>query len=245
MTKSKSNLTAFIFARGGSKGIKDKNIIDFNGIPLIARTINQAKGVKRINRVVVSTDSERIAKIAKSFGAEVPFLRPKYLSIDNCSELLAWKHSIKYFLKYFGNLPDPFISLPTTSPLRNVNDINKCINLYLKSNIDGVVTITDAKKNPEFNIIKISKNKNVKIAIQPKTSPINRQKASKYFEITTVAYVFNPKYILDDNSLMAGNIKGVYIPQERSIDIDNITDLKIARILHSELYEKNFKKNKI
>ena len=66
---TKSNLTAFIFARGGSKGIKDKNIVDFNGIPLIAKTINQAKGVKRINRVIVSTDSDKIAKIAKSFGA--------------------------------------------------------------------------------------------------------------------------------------------------------------------------------
>ena len=91
------NVICFIFARGGSKSVKNKNIINFNNKPLIANAILQAKRIRLINKVLVSTDSSKIAKIAKKYGAIIPFIRPKKLATDFSPEYLSWKHAIKKF----------------------------------------------------------------------------------------------------------------------------------------------------
>ena len=95
---------AIICARSGSKGIKNKNILKINDIPLIGHSIKTAKSIKRISKVIVSTDSYKIAKIAINYGAEVPFLRPKNLSLDDSKEIDAWKHAINFFKKKNLNL---------------------------------------------------------------------------------------------------------------------------------------------
>ena len=114
------NIIGIIFARGGSKGIPGKNIINFGGKPLIAWSIEQTKSIKEINRCIVSTDSEEIAKVAKEFGAEVPFMRPKELAHDDSSEWLAWQHALKSLIKLDGFIPKVMVSIPTTSPLRKI-----------------------------------------------------------------------------------------------------------------------------
>ena len=111
-------IPAFIFARGGSKGLPNKNIRDFCGKPLIAWSIEQALNVKEISQVIVSTDSQEIAQIAKDFGAEVPFLRPSELAADDSSEILSWQHALNFVNLTTGNYPELFVSIPTTSPLR-------------------------------------------------------------------------------------------------------------------------------
>lgn len=116
---------AFIFARGGSKGIKDKNIKLFNKKPLIYYSINLAKKIKEIKKVFVSSDSKKILKIAKKFGANT-ILRPKELSRDHSSEIDAWKHAVRH-LKKKGEKFDNFISLPCTSPLRKEIDIKTAL----------------------------------------------------------------------------------------------------------------------
>ena len=116
---------AFIFARGGSKGLKNKNIKLFNGKPLIYYSINLAKKNKKIKKIFVSSDDKKILKISRKYGAEI-ILRPKSLSRDNSLELNAWKHAINY-LKEKGENFDNFISLPCTSPLRNSKDINSAL----------------------------------------------------------------------------------------------------------------------
>ena len=126
------SIIAFIFARGGSKGLPDKNIKILNGKPLIAWSIEHAKSVKRVDRVIVSTDSEEIARIAREYGAEVPFMRPAALATDNSPEWLSWQHSLKYLKNTDGCLPDLMLSIPTTAPLRNVKDIDKVIDEYKK-----------------------------------------------------------------------------------------------------------------
>ena len=115
------NNIAFIFARGGSKGIKNKNIIDFGDKPLIAHTIDMAKKSRLFKDIVVSTDSEMIRNISLSYGATVPFMRPNDLATDESSEILSWKHAISNYDKTI----DTFVSLPCTSPLRCYKTINK------------------------------------------------------------------------------------------------------------------------
>ena len=121
------SVVAFIFARGGSKGLPGKNIRLFNGKPLIAWSIEQALSVKKIDKVYVSTDSKEIAKIATSYGAEVPFLRPAEFSLDNSSEWSAWRHALNFMNEKFGNLPNLMVSIPSTAPLRLAIDIENCI----------------------------------------------------------------------------------------------------------------------
>ncbi len=130
------NIIALICARGGSKGVPNKNIKVLGGKPLIVRSINQVKEIKEVNKVIVSTDSKEIADIAVSAGAEVPFMRPKELAKDNAPEWLVWRHALENIKKLNGNYPDILIIVPVTSPLRTANDIKNCLIEYVASIID-------------------------------------------------------------------------------------------------------------
>ena len=121
------SICAFIFARSGSKRIPQKNIKLLAGKPLIAWSIKACLSISAIERVIVSTDSIKVANIAKYYGAEVPFIRPKHLSKDNSNELSAWKHAITYLQNKENYYPKYILSVPTTSPLRDSKDIKKCI----------------------------------------------------------------------------------------------------------------------
>ena len=231
MSKQQKNIIAIIFARGGSKGLKNKNLKHFCGKPLIAWAIEQAYSVKYVNRVIVSTDSKRIAKIAKNYNAEVPFLRPKNLATDKSPELYSWQHALKFLKKSEGSLPEVMVSIPTTSPLREVVDIEKSIRLYLKSKVDAVITITKSKKNPNFNMVKLSSNGLVSLYERDNLKVYNRQDVTSIFDVTTVSYVVRPKFILKTKHLFSGKIKAIEIPYERSVDIDNLIDFQIAEFL--------------
>ena len=123
---------ALICARGGSKGLPGKNIKSLGGVPLIGRSIQIAKQVNRIDRVIVSTDSEIIANIAREYGAEVPFMRPTELAKDTSSEWPVWQHALGYLERSDPKRLDGIISLPTTAPLRDVLDVENCIDEYEK-----------------------------------------------------------------------------------------------------------------
>jgi CMP-N-acetylneuraminic acid synthetase len=222
------NIVAFIFARGGSKGLPGKNIKIFSGKPLIAWSIEQAKQVQAIDRVIVSTDSEDIAKIAKDYGAEVPFLRPKDLSEDDSPEWKAWRHALSFLLETEGQMPDIMLSIPATAPLRRVVDIEECLSLYQKGDTDVVITATDSHRNPYFNMVKDTEDGNVDLIIRPKEKLYRRQDAPIVYDMTTVAYVMNPQFIMHNESIFDGRTKAVKVPLETSIDIDNIFDFKMA-----------------
>lgn len=219
---------AFIFARGGSKGLPGKNIKIFSGKPLIAWSIEQAKKLSSIDRVIVSTDCSEIARVAKEYGAEVPFLRPDNISEDDSPEWMAWRHALSFLLEKEGKMPDIMLSIPTTAPLRRVVDIENCLNLYKKGGVDVVITTTDAHRSPYFNMVKKSHDGNVELVIKPKDKLYRRQDAPLVYDMTTVAYVMDPEFIMHNESIFDGRIKAVNVPLETSIDIDNIYDFKMA-----------------
>ena len=228
------NTYAFIFARGGSKGIKDKNIKNFCGKPLIAWSIEMIKSLNSIKKLIVSTDSKKIASIAKSYGAEVPFIRPKYLAKDNSSEWMAWRHALKFIKKKEGILPDAMLSVPTTAPLRRIEDLKKCIALYYKKKPDAVITITEARRNPWFNMVAKDKNNNFHLVNKSNNKIFNRQQANNVYDMTTVAYVMKPEFVLKKDSIFCGTVKSIEIPASRSIDIDSQFDFNLAEILFKE-----------
>ena len=222
---------AFIFARGGSKGLPNKNIKIMNGKPLIAWSILAAIENERIGRVIVSTDSDEIAEIAKSYGAEVPFMRPQKLAQDSSPEILSWRHGLEYYVNSHKRLPYGFVSLPTTAPLRSQDDINQCLDLYESKDLDGVITITEAARNPYFNMVSYANYGLLNLVIPSSGKPSRRQDSKEVWDVTTVAYVMNPKFIIAEDYIFSGRIGGVVIPRERAIDIDTAFDFEIAEYL--------------
>jgi CMP-N-acetylneuraminic acid synthetase len=228
------NIVALICARGGSKGIPNKNIKLFGGKPLIVRSINQAKELKEINRVIVSTDSKEIANIAIDAGAEVPFIRPLKLGEDNVPEWLVWRHALESIKKKGDNFPDILIVIPVTAPLRIVDDLKNCLIEYQKGDADIIITVTDCHRNPYFNMVKINEEGVASLVIPPEKNITRRQEAPDIYDVTTVAYVTTPKFILEKDNIFSGKVRHVHVPIERALDIDTPLDLKIAELLLSK-----------
>lgn len=221
-------IVALICARGNSLGLKNKNLLKFKKTTLLGNSIRQAFRSKYIQRVVVSTNNEKIMKEAKKNNAEVPFIRPKKLSEKNSPEIDVWRHAIK-FLNNKKDI-DFIVSVPTTAPLRKVADIDKCITKAIRNKLDIVFTGTTSSKNPFFNIVKF-KNKKLYLASKSNKKIFRRQDAPKCFDLTTACYVFKPEYIMRVKNLFSGKTGIVIIPKERATDIDDIIDYKIARFL--------------
>ena len=228
------NIVALICARGGSKGIPNKNIKLFGGKPLIVRSINQAKELKEINRVIVSTDSKEIANIAIDAGAEVPFIRPLKLGEDNVPEWLVWRHALESIKKKGDNFPDILIVIPVTAPLRIVDDLKNCLIEYQKGDADIIITVTDCHRNPYFNMVKINEEGVASLVIPPEKNITRRQEAPDIYDVTTVAYVTTPKFILEKDNIFSGKVRHVHVPIERALDIDTPYDLRVAELLLSK-----------
>lgn len=226
---SKKKNIAFIFARGGSKGIKDKNIYLLNNKPLISYTIETAIASELFDDIIISTDSKKIALIAESYGIEVNNLRPSELASDESPEILSWKYEIKRYQE--KNSFDNFYCLPCTSPLRSVEDIINMGKFFNKNKYDLVLGITESSKSPLFNMVEKRSDGSLKKIIDRGQNITRRQDSKTYFDITTVCYISSPKYIIETTSIFDGNIGGFSIPRERSLDIDSPYDMDIANYL--------------
>lgn len=225
------NTVAFIFARGGSKGLLGKNIRLLGGKPLIAWSIEHALAVKRIERVIVSTDSEKIATVAREYGGEVPFIRPATLAQDDSPEWLAWRHALDYLRETTGALPHAMVSVPATAPLRLPQDIEECLDEYEKSDADMVITVTDAHRSPYFNMVKTNADGTVGLVNPPRSAIAHRQEVPLVYDMATVCYVANPMFVMNHENIFEGRVRAVRVPTERAIDIDTLLDFQIAESL--------------
>jgi len=219
---------AFVFARGGSKGIPRKNLQLLAGKPLLAWSIEMGQSLAEVERVFVSTEDPEITETALSFGAEV-LTRPAELAQDTSPEWLAWQHAIKVVEKKFGRF-ERFLSLPATAPLRNQQDIECCLN-RLDKETDVVITMTPATRSPWFNMVCQEPKGDLRLLVEGNYT--RRQDAPIGYDVTTLAYVLRPEFILEKQRLWDGRVKGVEIPPERALDIDTPLDLEIARFLQT------------
>jgi len=225
------NIIGCIFARGGSKGIPRKNIRPLAGKPLIAYAIETAKQSRYIRRVIVSTDDPEIAGIAIEWGAEVPFIRPPKLAGDKAPEWLAWRHAIEEIRKESGEMPDVFVSIPPTSPLRSVSDIDRCISELLESDADIIITVKQADRSPYFNMVTLNEEGYARVVIQQDKTISRRQDAPVVYDMTTVAYAARPGFVMRASGIFQGRVKAVEIPPERAVDIDTELDFRFAEFL--------------
>ncbi len=221
----------FVFARGGSKGVPRKNIRPLAGKPLIAHSIEAAKASRYIERVVVSTDDSEIARIARQYGAETPFLRPAELAGDRSAEMLSWRHAIGA-LREMGIEVGTFVSVPAPSPLRTPGDIDSCIEAL--DGADLVITVSPARHHPRFSMVALDEHDFASLLDQGGARCANRQEAPPAFDMTGVAFVARPDFIMRAENLFAGRVKAVRIPEERAFDIDSELDFELADYLASK-----------
>ena len=226
------NIVALICARGGSKGLPGKNIRPLAGVPLIAWSIRQAQAVPRISRVIVSTDSEEIAAVARKAGAEVPFMRPVELAQDNSPERSVWRHALEYLKANEGAYPDVLLVVPATAPLRLPEDLERCLDEFVQGDVDTVITVAEPHRNPYFNMVKARADGGVELVIPPVDGILTRrQDAPDVYDMTTVAYVTAPDFVMRADTIFAGRVRAVRIPVERAVDIDTLMDFRVAECL--------------
>jgi CMP-N-acetylneuraminic acid synthetase len=225
---------AFVFARGGSKGIPRKNLQTVGGRSLIERSIDCGLSCPSISQVYVSTDSEEIADVAKRAGAIVPELRPTYLAQDDSPELEAWKHAVSWLTDETGQPEfDVFVSLPPTAPLRTPDVVERCI-AALDDECDMVVTGSVAVRHPAFNMVQIDAAGYAHL-LQPGLAEVTRrQAAAQAFDLSTVAYVTRPQHVIAMPAVVYGRLRLVVVDRKTAIDIDDDLDLILARALIEE-----------
>jgi len=225
-----------ICARGGSKGVKNKNIRPLLGKPLIAHTILQAKAWKRADRIVVSTDSPEIAAVAKDFGAEVPFMRPAELATDTADKLPVIRHACREAERIFQEKFDLIVDLDVTSPLRTVKDLENCYDLFIEKKPDTLFSVVRSHKNPYFNMVEVDKEGTAHLCKSLPQEVHRRQDAPVVYAMNASIYFFKRDFLLDDRapSLFAGKAIAYEMNELSSTDIDREVDFKFVEFLVKE-----------
>tara|TARA_R110002126_G_C10488035_1_gene502898 strand:+ start:10584 stop:11285 length:702 start_codon:yes stop_codon:yes gene_type:complete len=220
-----------ICARGGSKGVKNKNIRELHGKPLIAYTIEQAKAANIFEHIVVSTDSDAIAETAIKYGAEVFFKREPEMASDTAGKLQVINNAFVKSEAHYNQQFDYLVDLDATSPLREATDITNSLDKLLQGDFDNVITAAPSRRSPYFNMVELNNSGMVELSKTLKSNVVRRQDAPETFDMNASIYVWHRSAILN-NSAVISSKTGLYImPEERSIDIDSELDFIIVSFL--------------
>lgn len=224
----KSRILAIIPARSGSKGLKDKNIKILNGKPLIAYTIEATMKSEIFNDIVVSTDSQKYADIAVNCGASVPFIRSKNLSMDNSSTNDVIEETLNK-LKRLGKEYDNFMLLQPTSPLRDESDIIGAFDLFTQKDANSVVSMCECEHSPVLS--RQLEDGNCLDGFLSNLNKSRRQDLGTYYRLNGAIYISKVDYFFKYRDLYKENSYAYIMDKEKSIDIDDIFDFKLAEFL--------------
>ncbi|MCX6050944.1 MAG: acylneuraminate cytidylyltransferase family protein [Campylobacterales bacterium] len=224
-----------ICARGGSKGVKNKNIRVINSKPLIAYTIEQAKESKLFEHIVVSTDSDAIADISKQYGAEVFFKRDAKMASDTAGKLEVIRDAFIRSEEYYNEKFDYLIDLDATAPLRDVQDIINSFEQFLDADNDNLITAMPSRRSPYFNLIEQDKDGKIFVSKSLNETILRRQDSPKTYDMNASIYIWKRDTIRNNYSTVFLENTGLYImPEERSIDIDSELDFKFVEFIMRE-----------
>lgn len=224
----KKNL-AIIPARSGSKGLKDKNIKELNGKPLIAYTIEAAVKSNMFDEIMVSTDSEKYAKIAQEFGAEVPFLRSDELSTDSASPWNAVKEVLEKY-QIIGKQFDTIALLQPTSPLRSERDIIDAYEKMKEKDANAIISVCETDHSPLWTNI-LPEDGSFEKFLSTELMSLPRQKLPVYYRINGAIYIVKTKHLYNTDYIYENNTFATIMPKSRSIDIDDEIDFIFAETL--------------
>lgn len=232
-TISHKKILGIITARGGSKGIPGKNIKELAGKPLIAYTIEAAQASGVFDRLILSTDDEKIAEIARAYGCEVPFMRPEELAQDTTSHLAVLQHAVAWLHDNEGYEADYIMILQPTSPLRTDTHIKEAVLLFEKSNADSLVSVCEAPKHyhPHWQFIMDHTNNLTIFTGEPFSQIVRRrQDLSPTYIRNGAIYLFKKELLFHaiNPSFFGDHVVAYIMKPEESINIDSIEDWKKA-----------------
>ncbi|MFJ8257662.1 cytidylyltransferase domain-containing protein [Peribacillus asahii] len=213
---------AVIPARGGSKGVLRKNIRNLFRKPLLAWTIEAGKQSKYIDRLIVSSEDSEIIEVAKTFGADVPFIRPKHLAQDQTPGIDPVIHALKELPDY-----DYVVLLQPTSPLRLVEDIDGCIEQLLNTGAPACVSVTEPEKSPYWMYM-LQEGGLMQPLISQKEVAVRRQDLPSVYALNGAVYVARSEWLYETKSFLTEETVAFIMPKSRSYDIDTEEDFLLC-----------------
>lgn len=236
------NIVAVIPAKGFSRGLPSKNIKKLLGKPLIYYSIKAALKSKLIDRVIVSTDSEKIIKIVKSYGAEAPFKRPAELATNTAHTPPVIQHALKFLEEKENFHSDIVVTLQPTSPLRKEGAIDEMIRMLVKGKYESVISVVDVGGYHPWWMSKMEKNKLVPfLELGNGADPYNleRQQLPKVLKQNGSIYVTKTEALFEKNNIIIKENCGAYLMDEaHSLDIDNYVDFLLMGIIMKKIIKK-------
>lgn len=229
-------ILAIIPARGGSKTLPNKNIRDFNGKPLISWSISPSLNSKLIDRTIVSTDSPRIAEVAKRYGDIVPFLRPAHLAEDNSSSVGVVEHAVQFHQEQ-GQTFDYVLLLQPTSPLRTAAELDQIITHFLEHSdrFDALVAVVKPSMSPQLTK-KIVEGRLLPFFSAEKKNA-RRQDFAKTVAPCGMAYLIKVETFLNEKTLYPKRTLGYLVDDRHRYDIDDIYDFIAAQSIQAHFYD--------
>lgn len=220
-----------ICARGGSKGVPRKSLRKLEGIPLIGRSIRCAMACSSLKQVVVSTDDQEIADVAKAYGAEVPFIRPAHLAQDDSPKWLVFRHLVENMERITGQRIEVLVDLDLGVPLRQPFDITGCVEQLLAGHADVVTTAYEPERNPYFNMVEVESDGMCRI-VKPLAKPITcRQEAPAVFSLSPAVFAIRRTALWEYEHWSQSKLQIYVVPRERAVDIDTETDFRFVESL--------------
>lgn len=227
-------MIAIIPARGGSKGLPGKNIKELNGKPLIAYAIEAALKSQYIERVIVSTDADDIAEVAKKYGAEVPFKRPDELSSDTASAIDVYLHAIEFIMNQNNTPIDKFMVLLPTAPMRTFEHINNAVAFFNEKQATTLISVKEADTPVTWYMNKNDEGRIANAGFGTGNAVTNRQVNLKYFIPNGAIYILDYNLLKNNRTYYCDNTVGFEMSAEDSVDIDTLTEFKFAEMLIKE-----------
>jgi CMP-N,N'-diacetyllegionaminic acid synthase len=227
-------ILAVIPARGGSQGIPDKNIKVVGGKPLIAWTILAAKAAKGVDRVILSTDSPKIAETARSFGAETPFLRPAALAQDDTPGIEPILHAARWLKDHEAYEPDYLLYLQPTSPFRTAEDIDGAIDLAKEKGAESVISVTPVQHHPNWMQV-INQEGKLDDYVEGGSLVNARQDMAPVYALNGAIYLTRLQTVLEQKTFFVKDTYAYIMPPKRSIDIDTPWDMHLAELIFKDI----------
>ena len=223
-----------ICARGGSKGLPNKNLLKIGDKSLIGHTLTQAKAIDAIDCIIVSSDSNEILKEGEIYAADILLQRSAKLASDDAGKIDAIIDCLNHAESKLNKHFDYVIDLDVTSPLRNLIDIENCLEFTKDQGFKNLITVTNSKKNPYFNQIEIT-NEGPQL-VKSGHNIKGRQSAPKVYDMNASIYVWSRDFLINEKTLFSRDTIVYDMPEERSLDIDNELDFKIVKhLIENEL----------
>jgi CMP-N,N'-diacetyllegionaminic acid synthase len=220
-----------ICARGGSKGVKNKNIMPILGKPLIAYTLQQAKKSGLFEYIAVSSDSDLILEAAGQWGADLLVKRPDEMAGDSAAKIPAIRHCVEQAEAHYQKQFETIIDLDVTSPLRLVADLIDSHRMFVEKQASNLITAAPARKSPYFNMVEVGKDGLVRLSKPLEVPVVRRQDAPACYDMNASIYIWTRESLFSSLSVFQERTELYVMPEDRSVDIDTETDLELVTLL--------------